>query len=90
MALKISPTIILLLSCDCPCYNHLSCELFQATWLARMPKRLFAASDNCFKRQKAPNVKVQGTGGPQFDCPKAVSQNVDVNNIKYKIMLNKI
>ena len=26
----------------------------------------------------------------QFDCPMAVSQNIDVDNIKYTIMLNKI
>ena len=42
------------------------------------------------KRQKALNVKAQGTGGPQFDCPMAVSQNIDVDNIKYTIILNQI
>ena len=55
-----------------------------------MPKRLFVASDNHFKRQKAPNVKAQGTGGPQFNCLMVVSQSIDVDNIKYAIMFNKI
>ena len=42
------------------------------------------------KETKAPNVKPQGTGGPQFDCPTEVSQNTDVDNVKYTITLNKI
>ena len=42
------------------------------------------------KEQKAPNVKAQGTGGPQFDCPTAVGQNIDVDIVKYTITLNKI
>ena len=42
------------------------------------------------KETKAPNVKAQGTRGPQFDCPTAVSQNINVDNIKYTITLNKM
>ena len=42
------------------------------------------------KRQKVPNIRAQGTGDPRFDCPVAVSQNIDVDNIKYTITLNQI
>ena len=42
------------------------------------------------KETKPPNVKAQGTRGPHLDCPTAVSQNIDVNNIKYTITLNEI
>ena len=55
-----------------------------------MPKRLYAANDNHFKRQKAPNDKAQGTGRPQFNCPMAVSQKIDVDNIKHTITLNQV
>ena len=55
-----------------------------------MLKRLFAASDSRFKRQKAPNLKAQDTGSPQFDCPMAVSLKINVDNVKYTIMLNRI
>ena len=37
-----------------------------------------------------PAVKVQGTGGPQFNFPMAGSWNTDVDNIKYTIALTKI
>ena len=40
------------------------------------------------KETKAPNVKAQGTGGLQVNCPMAVSQNIDINNVKYTITLN--
>ena len=88
--MKISPTIILLLSCDCLCYNHLPCELFQAIWLARTQSNCLLQAITASKEKKARNVKAQGTGGPQFDCPTAVSQNIDVDNVKYTITLNKI
>ena len=42
------------------------------------------------KETEAPNVKAQGTGGPQFDYPMAVGQNINVDNVKYTITLNKI
>ena len=62
----------------------------QYVWLKHQSDWPFAASNNCLKRgQKAPSIKAQGTRGSQFDCPMAVSQNIDVYNIKYKIMLNK-
>ena len=55
-----------------------------------MPKRLCTANDNHFKRQKARNDKAQGTGRPQFDCPMAVSQKINVDNIKHTITLNQV
>ena len=42
------------------------------------------------KEIKNINGKTQGTGGPQFDCPMAVSQNFNVDNMKYTFTLNKI
>ena len=61
----------------------------QYGWLECQSNRLLQAIA-ASKETKAPNVKAQGTGGPQFDCPTAVSQNIDVDNVKYTITLNKI
>ena len=52
---------------------------------------------NCFlpaitasKGTKTPTVKVQGIEGSQVDYPTAVSQNIDVDTVKYTFTLNKI
>ena len=55
-------------------------------WLERQSDRLLQTITASKETKTAPNVKAQGTGGPQFDCPTAVSQNIDVDNIKYTIV----
>ena len=59
-------------------------------WLARKPKQPFAASDNRFKRDKKHLMLKHKALEVQFDYPMAVSQNSDVDNIKYTITLNII
>ena len=39
------------------------------------------------KETKSTNVKAQGTGGPQIDCPMTVSQNIDIYNIKLRLYI---
>ena len=58
-------------------------------WLKRQSDRLLRTI-TASKETKALTVKGQGTGGSQFDCPMAVSQNTDVDNRNYTITLNKI
>ena len=81
----------MLLSHECPCYNCLPWELFQAIWLAEMPKSLLAATNNCLKRDKKHRLLKHKALEVHF--PMAVSQNIDVNNIKYQgytITLSKV
>ena len=54
--------------------------MFQVIWLARTPKRLFAANDNRFKRDKK-HLMLKHKALEVHSL--IVQQNIDVHNIKY-------